>query len=119
MIFTVEQIIQSAPDIASLKAGKDLAVTDKWLNLFFNNRVIWGEAKGSGNENYRTQIDITGQPADFSSVYIKCTCPSRKFPCKHGLGLLFLYSENPMSFVENNNEPIWVKNGWISASKNY
>ncbi len=109
MFFSEEQIIASAPDIASMKAGKDLAIPDKWLNLFFNARVMWGEVQGSGKELYRTQIDLTGKSDNISSVHFKCTCPSRKFPCKHGLGLMFLYSKNPEILIENNNEPNWVK----------
>ncbi len=41
---------------------------------------------GSGAKPYRTYIDLSG-PA------YRCTCPSRKFPCKHVLGLLLLWSD--------------------------
>lgn len=41
--------------------------------------------KGSGSTPYRTVVDLTG-PA------YACSCPSRKFPCKHALGLLLLWS---------------------------
>ena len=109
MFFSEEQIIKSAPDMASMKAGKDLAIPDRWLNLFFNERVMWGEIHSSGNESYRTQIDLTVKSDYLSPALFKCTCPSRKFPCKHGLGLMFLYSKNPVLFIENNNEPNWVK----------
>lgn len=46
---------------------------------------MWGLCKGSGSKPYRTVVDLAG-PA------YKCSCPSRKFPCKHALGLLLLWS---------------------------
>src|SRR5207249_1999767 len=30
----------------------------------------------------------------------RCTCPSRKFPCKHGLGLMLAYVGAPGKFAE-------------------
>nr|BFE81137.1 hypothetical protein GCM10020093_037380 [Planobispora longispora] len=46
---------------------------------------MWGECKGSGSKPYRACVDLSG-PA------YRCSCPSRKFPCKHALGLLLLWS---------------------------
>ncbi len=37
----------------------------------------------------------------------KCSCPSRKLPCKHTLGLLYLFASHPESF-EANTPPEWV-----------
>ena len=43
--------------------------------------MLWGLCAGSGKNPYQTIVDLSG-PA------YKCSCPSRKFPCKHALGLL-------------------------------
>jgi SWIM zinc finger len=99
--FSKQQIEQLAPDASSLKAGKDLAFLPKWVTLAFSARALWGEVQGSGKNPYQTQIDR-------NSTAFKCSCPSRKFPCKHGLGLLFLFAENPPDFKETT-EPVWVK----------
>ena len=40
--------------------------------------------RGSGREPYRVALDLAGEPA------WTCSCPSRKQPCKHALGLLLL-----------------------------
>ena len=48
--------------------------------------AAWGLCKGSGANPYQVIVDITG-PA------YKCSCPSRKIPCKHALGLLFLVAD--------------------------
>ena len=41
-------------------------------------------ARGSGKTPYQVSIDLAG-PA------YRCSCPSRKFPCKHALALLLLW----------------------------
>ncbi len=66
-------------------------------------RAIWGECQGSAL--YQTRIDLT----DFAS---KCSCPSRKFPCKHALGLLFMAADAPTNFSEAV-EPTWVSD-WLA-----
>lgn len=48
----------------------------------------------------------------YKNVAFKCSCPSRKFPCKHGLGLLFLYAAQAEQFKEAD-EPEWVTS-WLS-----
>lgn len=102
---TEEQIIQLAPDDASVKAGKGLASKTKWVLLEYNEHAIWGHCQGSGKTPYQTVIDV-------KNIAFKCSCPSRKFPCKHGLGLLFLYTAHSDLFKEAA-EPDWVTT-WLS-----
>ena len=102
---TEEQIIQLAPDAASVKAGKGLATKTKWVLLEHSDRAIWGHCQGSGKTPYQTVVDT-------KNVAFKCSCPSRKFPCKHGLGLLFLYAAQTDLFKEAD-EPDWVT-AWLS-----
>ena len=49
--------------------------------------LLWGECQGSGRTPYRVTVDTGGRR-------YQCSCPSRKFPCKHALGLLFLWAEH-------------------------
>ncbi|HWV69950.1 SWIM zinc finger family protein [Chitinophaga sp.] len=100
-----EQVLAMAPDESSRKSGKDLANPAKWVSKGVSNIALWGECQGSGSKPYQTQID-TGNMA------FKCSCPSRKFPCKHGLGLLLLYSRQPASFTETT-PPSWVSE-WLA-----
>jgi hypothetical protein len=103
-LFTEDQINNLAPDPASLKAGKGLVNISKWKNLGFNERGIWGECQGSGSNPYKCQIDL-------NDIVTKCSCPSRKFPCKHAIGLMFLLVQKEDSFTSP--EPDWV-NEWLS-----
>jgi SWIM zinc finger len=94
------QVIALAPDDSSLKNGQTLAKVGKWQNLGTDSAAIWGECQGSGKNPYQAQIDLS-EPA------FKCSCPSRKFPCKHGLGLFLLYTEQPDRFSITITPP-WV-----------
>jgi len=100
-----EQILALAPDDSSRKSGKDLAAPAKWLSKGSNEAALWGECQGSGSKPYQTQIDL-------GNLAFKCSCPSRKFPCKHGLGLLLLRARQPKEFAQDT-PPAWVAE-WLS-----
>ncbi|MDJ0733104.1 MAG: SWIM zinc finger family protein [Nostocaceae cyanobacterium] len=106
--WTQEQVLGLAPDANSAKNGKALAVPHKWLSLGCSEDALWGECKGSGKNPYQTQIDLT-EPA------FKCSCPSRKFPCKHGLGLFLIFASNKSTFTEAT-PPEWVSE-WLNKRK--
>jgi hypothetical protein len=93
MSLTYQQILALAPDDASAKAGVQLANPAKWLLKAAHPQALWGECQGSGSTPYKTYIDLT-------NVAFKCSCPSRKFPCKHGLGLFLLRANKPGEFAE-------------------
>lgn len=71
-----------------------------------SERAVWGLCQGSGKEPYQVRIDLS-EPA------FKCSCPSRKFPCKHGIGLLLLLAKHEKGFVAAE-EPGWVSE-WIEG----
>ena len=105
MTFSAEQALSFAPDAATARNGEDLATIRKWRNLTGNPKFVWGECKGSGDSYYKTQIDLSG-PA------FKCNCPSRKFPCKHAVGLFLMYINSSGSFRASDDYPDWVKE-WL------
>ena len=73
----------AAPDSASQVAGRKLARPGPWSSIGGSDGLLWGECQGSGKTPYRVTVD-TG------TRRYQCSCPSRKFPCKHALALLFL-----------------------------
>ncbi|MEO0898066.1 MAG: SWIM zinc finger family protein [Bacteroidota bacterium] len=103
-MLTEQQVLSLAPDASSIKAGQKLALSSKWSRLERSDRAIWGEIKGSGKNPYQTRIDL-------KDMAFKCTCPSRKFPCKHGLALLLVYAKEVGKF-ETTEEPEWVSS-WL------
>jgi hypothetical protein len=103
---TEEQVATYARDAAALTRSQELAQAWKWQNMAANERVIWAELRGSGFPPFRTQVDL-------NQTAFKCTCPSRIFPCKHGVGLLLLYVRTGDAFEKNQPEPDWVSE-WIT-----
>ncbi|MGW1292730.1 SWIM zinc finger family protein [Streptomyces sp. NPDC002533] len=90
--WSVEQVLALAPDAASRKAGTRLGAAGPWSGTGCDaTGAVWGLCKGSGSTPYRTVVDTTG-PA------YSCSCPSRKFPCKHALGLLLLLASDDAAF---------------------
>lgn len=103
---TADQITALAPDAASLKAGRGLATSRKWQALGSDATTLWGLALGSGAEPYQTRVHLT-------DLATKCSCPSRKFPCKHALGLMLAYVAEPAAFT-GSSPPAWVTE-WLEA----
>ncbi len=84
--WSVDQVMAAAPDPASQVAGRRLARPGPWSAIGTSDGLLWGECQGSGRTPYRVTVD-TG------TRRYQCSCPSRKFPCKHALGLLFLWAQ--------------------------
>jgi hypothetical protein len=104
--WTTEQVLALAPDPASAKAGQGLASPRKWVTLGQDDKSAWGECQGSAKLPYQASIDLS-EPA------FKCTCPSRKFPCKHSLGLFLILAGQPAA-VKTSAAPAWVGE-WLSG----
>jgi hypothetical protein len=81
--WSTQRVEQLAPDPASFKAAQGSAKPAKWTNLGRDARLVWGECQGSGSTPYQVRADLV-------DVTYKCSCPSRKLPCKHTLALLLL-----------------------------
>lgn len=108
MPLSLDAVLALSPDEASTKAARGLLKPAKWPTLGTQGGAVWGECQGSGATPYQTQVDLgDGSPA------FRCTCPSRKFPCKHGLALLMLQAQSPASFTEAP-PPAWVAQ-WLAS----
>lgn len=80
-----ERVAGAAPDQSSLAAARKLAHPGPWSDTGSNDVLVWGKCQGSGKTPYQVSVD-TATPA------YRCSCPSRKFPCKHALALLLLWA---------------------------
>jgi hypothetical protein len=105
LTWTAEQILALAPDQRSVAAGQSLATSRAWAALGHAGLSAWGECRGSAGVSYRTLIDLS-EPA------FRCSCPSRKSPCKHGLGLLLLLMADPTAFAQTAPPP-WAAE-WLA-----
>ncbi|MET9725753.1 SWIM zinc finger family protein [Streptomyces zaomyceticus] len=107
---SVGQVLALAPDDASRRAGSALGTAGTWSATGRGGGAVWGLCKGSGGVSYRTVVDTTG-PA-----YL-CACPSRKFPCKHALGLLLLQASDAAA-VEEATAPDWAAR-WLTDRREH
>jgi hypothetical protein len=83
--WSVTQVESLAPDASSVKAARGLSGTGSWSSAGRLDDIVWGVCR-----TYQVCADLTG-PA------FKCSCPSRKIPCKHALGLLMRWAESDVS----------------------
>ncbi|MFC5401362.1 SWIM zinc finger family protein [Cohnella soli] len=91
MISITEAYVDSlALNAAASKNGRDLVKKNSFplLCRSEDDTLLFGECKGSGSEPYRCSVDFL-KPDD---PVFRCSCPSRQFPCKHILGLLYAYT---------------------------
>src|SRR5258706_159238 len=86
-----------APNAAAIKNARGVVLKRKLVGLFrsADGSLLFGDCKGSGQENYRPSADF----ADPAKPVYRCTCPSRLFPCKHSLALLYARAQGAR-FVE-------------------
>jgi len=97
MISIDEGYVESAaPNADAMKNGRGLVVKGKFIALHVDadETVLFGKCQGSGKEPYACSSDFAraDQPTH------RCSCPSRQFPCKHCIGLMFAYVLKKGSF---------------------
>ncbi|UAK34962.1 SWIM zinc finger family protein [Nocardia asteroides] len=88
--WTEDQVTALAPDANSLSAARKLM--GRWHECGHHGTALWGRCQGSGATPYQTIVDLSG-PA------YRCSCPSRKFPCKHALSLLLRWAAGEVAAV--------------------
>ena len=79
----------AAPNSDAAKNGRALLLKGQFLKLHVSDdqTILFGECQGSGKEPYQCSCDF--QRPDVPTH--RCSCPSRQFPCKHSLGLMYAY----------------------------
>ncbi|WP_225825077.1 SWIM zinc finger family protein [Streptomyces naphthomycinicus] len=110
--WTAEQVLALAPDAASRKAGSRLGAAGPWSGTGSGEGAVWGLCKGSGSRPYQTVVDL----ADAAGPAYKCSCPSRKFPCKHALGLLLLRAADDGPVPAAARPPDWAGQ-WLASRR--
>lgn len=87
MNITEQLIMMAAPNSGAVANGRKISQKNDFSGLkkSADETLIWGDCAGSGKNPYRTSADFI----DPDAPVFRCSCPSRQFPCKHALGLLF------------------------------
>jgi len=110
MSLSKDKIEKLAPDQASLGAALKLMRPVTWptLGRDAGATLLWGECQGSGATPYRVIVSV-------DDLGYKCTCPSRKFPCKHALAVMWMHCETPERLVPGAS-PDWVAD-WLARRR--
>lgn len=79
----------AAPNADASKNGRGLVLKNKFgkLHVSEDGTLLFGECQGSGKEPYQCSCDF----ARADQPTYRCSCPSRQFPCKHCLGLMYAF----------------------------
>jgi hypothetical protein len=103
----------AAPNTDAAKNGRGLVVKNKFLKLHqsADESLLFGQCQGSGKEPYQCSADF----ADPQSPVYRCNCPSRQFPCKHSLGLMFAFVQGKKFVVADVPEDIASKRSKVAA----
>ncbi|PWH14625.1 MAG: hypothetical protein DDG60_07685 [Anaerolineae bacterium] len=104
-MLSTDQVQALAPDAAAFQAAQRLKAVHHWVHLGRNEAALWGECRGSAAQPYQVKVDV-------SNLVSACTCPSRKLPCKHALGLMLLAAEAPDQLTDTS-PPDWVSD-WLA-----
>jgi SWIM zinc finger len=108
MIAIDEAFIEAAaPNVDAAKNGRALLLKNKFVALHRSaDKSLWfGRCQGSGKEPYLCSADFA---VPDKPVY-RCSCPSRQFPCKHSLGLLFAMAQGKAFTVADVPEDLAAK----------
>lgn len=109
--WTADQVLSLAPDAAAQRAARALAGDQAWCEVGLSADglppTLWGLCQGSGVQPYQVCVDLT-EPA------YRCSCPSRKVPCKHTLALLLRWASGN---VVEAPAPQWVREWQASRTE--
>jgi hypothetical protein len=103
--WSADRVMALAPDGSSQQAAAKLAGPARWAQAGAAGDVVWGLCAGSGKSSYQVIADVSG-PA------YKCSCPSRKFPCKHAVALLLNWADG---IVPEAAQPPGFAESWIAG----
>lgn len=96
MNITEDRITSLAPNANAVANARKISKSGGFavLKKSADNTLIFGECSGSGKSNYITSVDFI----DDDNPVFRCSCPSRQFPCKHGLAIMFDYLAKEKDF---------------------
>lgn len=98
------RVLALAPDAGSTQAALSLLRSGSVRDAGAAKGAVWGRWQGSGRTPYETVVELAGPT-------YACSCPSRKFPCKHALALLLRWSSGQVP----SGQPPTYASSWLEA----
>src|SRR6266508_5491457 len=103
----------AAPNPEAIKNGRGLVLKNKFTacHISEDETILFGECQGSGKDPYRCSCDFARADAPTH----RCSCPSRQFPCKHCLGLMYAYAQGKKFTTAGVPEDLQAKRDKVQA----
>lgn len=113
---TEQLILSLAPNPAAAANGKKISKSGGFIKLYrsADETFFMGECQGSGKNPYITSADYI----DENHPVFRCSCPSRQFPCKHSLGLMYAMMSDDEFEICEIPEDIVSKRAKLAAKAN-
>jgi hypothetical protein len=99
--WSYEQLLQLAPDTATLEQARRLFFAKRWELLEGNGEQLWGEYHTQYGHQIRAVVN-------FSPPQFRCSCKSPRRPCKHSLALVLLFLNRQDVWRVQDTPPDWV-----------
>jgi hypothetical protein len=91
---TRDQVLSLAPDKVAAASALPLVVPSSWSAAGCDGDAVWGAYIATAAEPYNVAVDLSD---DIGGPAYRCSCPSRKIPCKHSLALLLLLADGSIA----------------------
>ena len=114
--WTVEHVAALAAGPAQFADADDVSDAQRWSSGSHSGDALWGTYRGSANaEPYEVVVDLRPALRDADVPRTRCTCLSRKVPCKHALALLLRWVRGDL--VESDRDRISdAAAAWLARS---
>lgn len=111
-----EHVAALAPGAGQFAAGDEASDARRWSGTGHGGDLLWGTYRGGQAEPYDTWVDLGPVRRDGAEPVTRCSCPSRKVPCKHALALLLLWVRRQVAEVGAAGTPAVVE-AWANRHR--
>lgn len=120
----LRQLVETAPDQKAIAAAREVLRTRAVSgSVSTDGKILFGQMLGQDRTTYNISVDLSTQrgrtgplPVDkYLCPTLRCTCPSRKFPCKHEYALIMMYLAGGCQLLQP--LPHWLITGRMDRQK--
>ncbi len=100
--WSYERLLQLAPDTATLEQARKLFFAKRWLVLEGNGDFLWGVYETAYGQRIEAVVRL-------EPPLLRCSCKSRRRPCKHALALILLFLNRNEAWRVKEELPDWAR----------